>query len=218
MGFSRQEYWSGLPCPPPRDPPHPWIEPMSLMSPALAGGPFITSTTWEALRYGLKGLIRSKTLLSPLTLRKSKNFSSVPGTGHKDQILIQGTKTHFFWGEVRNQVELTCLREYILCINSLPTVVKWNEEIYLPMQELEEKDLAHSTSSLTSIFPTHTHLLAQTITANILYSRWTTFYLLVLFHTIQESWLDLDLSHPIVFYFLSNISFHCSVFSKTDLW
>ena len=36
MGFSRQEYWSGLPCPFPGDLPNPGIEPMSLMSPALA--------------------------------------------------------------------------------------------------------------------------------------------------------------------------------------
>ena len=48
MGFSRQEYWSGLPCPPPGDLPNPGIEPESLMSPALAGGFFTTSTTWEA--------------------------------------------------------------------------------------------------------------------------------------------------------------------------
>ena len=42
MGFSRQEYWSGLPCPPPEDLPDPGIEPVSLMSPALAGGFFTT--------------------------------------------------------------------------------------------------------------------------------------------------------------------------------
>ena len=29
MGFSRQEYWSGLPCPPPGDRPNPGIEPRS---------------------------------------------------------------------------------------------------------------------------------------------------------------------------------------------
>ena len=40
MGFSRQEYWSGSPCPPPRDLPDPGIEPASLMLPALAGGFF----------------------------------------------------------------------------------------------------------------------------------------------------------------------------------
>ena len=34
---SQQEYWSGLPCPPPGDLPDPGIEPASLMSPALAG-------------------------------------------------------------------------------------------------------------------------------------------------------------------------------------
>ena len=36
MGFSRQGYWSGLPCPPPWDLPNPGVEPMSLLSPALA--------------------------------------------------------------------------------------------------------------------------------------------------------------------------------------
>ena len=34
--FSRPEYWGGLPCPPPGDIPDPGIEPVSLMSPALA--------------------------------------------------------------------------------------------------------------------------------------------------------------------------------------
>ena len=48
LGFSRQEYWSGLPCPTAGDLPHPGIEPTSRMSPALAGGFFTTSTTWEA--------------------------------------------------------------------------------------------------------------------------------------------------------------------------
>ena len=45
-GFSRQEYCSGLPCPPPGDLPDPGIKPMYVMSP-LAGGFFTTSTTWE---------------------------------------------------------------------------------------------------------------------------------------------------------------------------
>ena len=46
MGFSRQEYWSGLPCPPPGDLPDPGIEPASLTSSALAGGFSTTSATW----------------------------------------------------------------------------------------------------------------------------------------------------------------------------
>ena len=41
MGFSRQEYWSGLLFPPPGDLSHPGIEPASLVSPALTGGFFL---------------------------------------------------------------------------------------------------------------------------------------------------------------------------------
>ena len=41
-GLLRQEQWSGSPCPPPGDPPHPGIEPVSLRSPALAAGFFTT--------------------------------------------------------------------------------------------------------------------------------------------------------------------------------
>ena len=41
--FSRQEYWSGLPCSPPGDLPNPGIKPTSLTSPALAGGFFTTA-------------------------------------------------------------------------------------------------------------------------------------------------------------------------------
>ena len=48
LGISRQECWSGLPCPPSRDLPDPGIKPTSLMSPALAGRFFTISTTWEA--------------------------------------------------------------------------------------------------------------------------------------------------------------------------
>ena len=49
MGFSRQEYWSGLPGPPPGGLPDPGMEPTSLMSPALAGGFCTTSATGSAL-------------------------------------------------------------------------------------------------------------------------------------------------------------------------
>ena len=53
MEFSRQEHWSGLPCPPPRDLPNPGIEPGSLTSPALAGGIFTASIAWEAPEVGI---------------------------------------------------------------------------------------------------------------------------------------------------------------------
>ena len=48
MGFSRQEYWSGLPFVSPGDLPDPGIKPVSLMSPASACRFFTTSATWEA--------------------------------------------------------------------------------------------------------------------------------------------------------------------------
>ena len=47
MGILQAEYWSGLPFLPPRDFPHLGTEPESLVSPALAGGFFTTSITWE---------------------------------------------------------------------------------------------------------------------------------------------------------------------------
>ena len=50
MVFSRQEYWNGLPFPPPGDPPDPGNEPDSLTSSALANQLFSTSGIWEALR------------------------------------------------------------------------------------------------------------------------------------------------------------------------
>ena len=49
MGFSRQEYWSGLPCLPPGGLPNPGIEPGSLISCALASGFFTTSTMLTAI-------------------------------------------------------------------------------------------------------------------------------------------------------------------------
>ena len=47
--FSRQKYWSGVPCPPSGDLPNSGIELTSPEYPALAGGFFTTSGSWEAL-------------------------------------------------------------------------------------------------------------------------------------------------------------------------
>ena len=46
MGFSRQDYWSGLPFAPSEDLPDPGIEAVSLVSPKLAGRFFTTSATY----------------------------------------------------------------------------------------------------------------------------------------------------------------------------
>ena len=67
MGFFRQEYWGGLPFPAAGDLPDPGIEPESVLSPALAGGFFTTSSfprgTLELLR---EGTARTPSLLSKL--------------------------------------------------------------------------------------------------------------------------------------------------------
>ena len=54
MGFSRQEYWSGLPYPSPGDLPDPGIKPESLRTLALTNGFFTTSATWEAPKIGVE--------------------------------------------------------------------------------------------------------------------------------------------------------------------
>ena len=65
MGFSRQEYCIGLPCPPPGDFPNSGIEPVS---PTLAGGFFTTGATWEAPR--VQGWCRL--LMSPGCMKGQK--------------------------------------------------------------------------------------------------------------------------------------------------
>ena len=55
MGFLRQEYWNGLPFPPPGDLPNSGTEPTSLASPALASGFFTTEPPgllWGAKAWG----------------------------------------------------------------------------------------------------------------------------------------------------------------------
>ena len=75
MGFSRQEYWSGLPFPP-KWGPDPGIEPESLTSPALAGGPFTTSTTWEAIAMRSPCMAMKKKTQGNQQFRKKKKKKS----------------------------------------------------------------------------------------------------------------------------------------------
>ena len=62
MGFSRQEYWSGLPLSPPGHLSNPGIEPASLSSPALAGRFFTTSATGEALPAAAADIMRNASM------------------------------------------------------------------------------------------------------------------------------------------------------------
>jgi len=64
MGFSRQEYWNGLPCPPPGDLPEPGIKPVS--PPVLVGGFFTISTTWESMKVKVKVAQLYLTISNPM--------------------------------------------------------------------------------------------------------------------------------------------------------
>ena len=70
MGFSRQDYRSGLPFPPPGDLPNPGIKPESLASPALAGGFFTTAPPGNPNQNipGLKTFDTSHCLLKKLLI------------------------------------------------------------------------------------------------------------------------------------------------------
>ena len=109
MGFPRQEYWSGLPCPSPGDLPHPGTEPTSLTS-VLASGFFTTSTTWKSNQTKViksnQNLTNQKVTFKvngtlpqmwppsptrPVTLVQSALYTEFPFTGRTLQI---GAKAH----------------------------------------------------------------------------------------------------------------------------
>ena len=84
MGFSGQEYWSGLPCPPPRDLPDPGIKPTSLKAYALAGRFFTTSATSEAQLREPKGegkVPEACNIWKPLSLLDLKGYVEKPEAG-----------------------------------------------------------------------------------------------------------------------------------------
>ena len=75
MGFSKQEYWSGLPFPTRGDFPNPEIEPVSLASPALAGR-FFTSVPpgKPTIRDGAGGKMQPEVVTLKLREEKSKEL------------------------------------------------------------------------------------------------------------------------------------------------
>ena len=78
--FSKQESWSGFPCPLPRDLPDSGIELMSLTSPALAGGFFIASDTWDSPNWYYRALFSWNQLFSSENHKTSSliiNYTSI---------------------------------------------------------------------------------------------------------------------------------------------
>ena len=70
MGFSRQEYWSRLPCTPPGYLPTQGLNPC-LMSPALAGRFFTTNATWKVVLFTYSEAFK----ISPFFLQKFDHFT-----------------------------------------------------------------------------------------------------------------------------------------------
>ena len=78
MGFSRQEYWIGLPCSPPRDLPNPGIKPRS---PALQVASLPAESPGKAMNTGVGSL----SLLQGIFLTQKSNWDPL----HCRQILYQ---------------------------------------------------------------------------------------------------------------------------------
>ena len=101
MGFSRQESWSGLPCPPPGDLHDPGIEHASLTFPALIDGFFTTNATWKAQHWLWGGQSSVRTgMQKPLFAlvkekKKKKNVFSKGKHFCKDFALMCGGRFSF---------------------------------------------------------------------------------------------------------------------------
>ena len=103
MKLSRQEHWSGLPCPPPGDLPNPGMVPMSLMSPASGGGFLTTSATWEVLFH----ITNSKlTKLNKINTNSQHIYLSSPWC----KSLQKGIEVQKNWDKIsqKEKVFLTC--------------------------------------------------------------------------------------------------------------
>ena len=76
MGFSRQEYWNGLPFPTPGHLPDPGVKPVSLTSPVLAGGSLTMAPGGKPHTYAEWALVKPYLVISPSSFSKPGSWSS----------------------------------------------------------------------------------------------------------------------------------------------
>ena len=95
-GFPRQDYWSGLPCPPPGNHSDPGIKPVSVMTPALAGRFFTTSATWETLIH-LRGQLYLPSVLCPPHWVPSTSLGQSPHDFSLFSISITSSLAHLYF-------------------------------------------------------------------------------------------------------------------------
>ena len=124
MGFSRQEYWSGLPCPSPRDLPNPGIEPVSPEASALAGGLFTTEplekpsyTYTHILFFRLFSIIGYYKIMTIFPVLYSKTLFLVPYLFHT----------------------LNIKRNRMIYITQVKNIFPYKNNIYLPRIHAKEK-------------------------------------------------------------------------------
>ena len=127
VGFSRQEYWRGLPFPSPRDLPNPGIEPESLMSPALSGV-FLSLVSHLAKRKLLE-----------LTTEFGKTANDKTNTQKSVAFLYTNNKRSE--REIQEAVPFTIASERIKCLGiNLPKETKdlYSKNSKMLMRETEE--------------------------------------------------------------------------------
>ena len=112
MGFSRQEYWSGLPWLPPRDLPNPGIKPSSLTFPTLEAGSLPLTITWE-VPYSLALVQFSSVAQSCLTLCDPMDCSP-PGysvQGILQTRILEWVAISYFKGSSwsRDRTQVSCI-------------------------------------------------------------------------------------------------------------
>ena len=105
--FSRQEYWSGLPFPPPGDLPHPGIEPLSLAFPALASRFFTTVPPRKPINFYkwfsmmLLSLSRNRPKTGKIYGESISGMTKTRGAGERSTLLPKGNALWSLWAKQR---------------------------------------------------------------------------------------------------------------------
>ena len=122
MGFSRQECWSGLPCPPPGDLPDPGIKPVSPVAPAFQVDFFLPlshqgSPPWWLPKKGKSGSckIASGPVLSHIQLVKANQRAS-PNSGVGDCVRVSSSTGRY--GSLGPLVEQNTTESFMSLVGS----------------------------------------------------------------------------------------------------
>ena len=139
MEFPRQEYWRGLPCPPPGDPPNPGIKLMFLISPVFAGG---LGSPSSKVSVQFSGSVVPN-LCNP-------RDGSKPGLSLHHQ-LLEPTQTHVHW--VSHAIQPSHPRPLLLPPSIFPSImVNWRVSSSHQVAKVLEFQLQYQ--SFQSIFRT----------------------------------------------------------------